>query len=171
MARRRVFEALDEDYLLDPEESAPQFTRTDREVADRARAGRSMVSPAPAVSAPKSQPKAAQHAPAAGPNLLLQPSAAFLVPLRLAAEGQAERAADPVGIPSPVDAGPSAVLLNPNLPPARGDGDAGAKPASTPLALELMRWVQSSLVERRIKYNETAAVVHFVLRGWRWFRR
>ena len=165
MAQRRVFEELDEDYLLDPEESAPRFARTDREIADRARARRSTVSSAPAISALKNQPKAVQHMSAAVPNLLLEPSAAFLVPQRLAAEGQAERAADPVGTPSSVDAGPSAVLLKPNLPPVRGDGDAAAKPAPTPLAFEFMRWVQSSLVERRIKYNETAAVVHFVPQG------
>lgn len=172
IARRRVFEELKEDYLLDPEESAPQFART-----DRARARRSMVSPAPAVSPPKNQPKAVQHTPAAAPvpassgsasaaaNLLLQPSAAFLVPQHTAAGRQAERAANPVGTPSPVDAGPSTVLLKPNLPPVRGDGDTAAKPAPTPLALEFMRWVQSSLVERSIKYNETAAVVHFVPQG------
>ncbi|HVR48946.1 MAG TPA: MobH family relaxase [Pseudorhodoferax sp.] len=176
MVRRRIFEELDEDYLLDPAESAPPFARTDRDGTDRARARRTMVVPAPVSSAPKGhaaaasaplaaapQPTALKSSPAAAPSLLLQPTTAFLVPPRPGAGGQAEPAAKPFVARPPVDAGPSAVLLKPNLPPVRGDVDTAAKP--TALALHFMRWVQTSLVERSIKYNETAAVVHFVPEG------
>ncbi len=176
MGRRRVFEALDEDYLLDPAESALTFARSERALDDGARARRSMVMAAKPSGTSKDQAKPQAPSPnaaarpavssksgAAPPNLLLQPSSAFLVPQRPAAGSQPKPAAAAVARTALVDTEPSAVLLKPNLPPVRGDVESAHKP--TALATDFMRWVQSSLVDRSIKYNETGAVVHFVPEG------
>lgn len=175
MVRRRVFEELDDDYLLDAAESAPTIARTDRDATDRARARRSLATPLPVAGGARSQPKTTQSARDATPKLvasqssrqappsLLQPATTFLVPPRPTLAVQDEHAADPVAKSGPDETGPTAVLLQPKLPAVRGEHEAAAK--ATPLALEFMHWVQTSLVERRIKYNETGAVVHFVPQG------
>jgi integrating conjugative element relaxase (TIGR03760 family) len=59
---------------------------------------------------------------------------------------------------------PQPVLLVQKLPPIPGED---SKPAAEPseLAMEFMQWVQEGLVERRIKFNEAGAAVHFVPEG------
>jgi integrating conjugative element relaxase (TIGR03760 family) len=58
---------------------------------------------------------------------------------------------------------PQAILLRPNLP--KVPNTAGKQSKASGAAMEFMRWVQTSLVDRTIKYNESGAVVHFVPQG------
>lgn len=59
---------------------------------------------------------------------------------------------------------PEPVLLLQELPDL---DDHQAKPAPEPseLAMDFMHWVQQSLVNREMKFNETGAMVHFVEEG------
>lgn len=69
--------------------------------------------------------------------------------------GQVFPAAAPAAVP---------VVLLPQMPelPAQAGGKI-VEPSET--ALAFMRWVQEGLVQRRIKYNETGAAVHFTAEG------
>lgn len=68
--------------------------------------------------------------------------------------------------PEPAQPGtlPEPVLLRPHLPSLPGTS-ANAVPEPSELALDFMRWIQQSLVDRALKYNETGAAVHFVPEG------
>lgn len=59
---------------------------------------------------------------------------------------------------------PGPVLLLQPLPPIETAQDK-PPPEPTPLALAFMRWVQMSLVNRELKFNETGAAIHFVEEG------
>lgn len=58
---------------------------------------------------------------------------------------------------------PQPVLLIPKLPELPGEAASRKEPSAT--ALAFMQWLQQGLAQRDIKYNETAAPVHFVPEG------
>ncbi|WP_280190795.1 MobH family relaxase [Delftia sp. PS-11] len=65
----------------------------------------------------------------------------------------------------PAQAGmPEPVLLRQELPDL-DDGQAKPPPEPSQLAMDFMHWVQQSLTQREMKFNEAGAMVHFVEQG------
>lgn len=60
---------------------------------------------------------------------------------------------------------PPPVVLTPYLPELPALPHATAAAEVSALALEFIRWLQTGLAERRLKFNETSALVHFVPEG------
>ncbi|CAN7764309.1 helicase/relaxase domain-containing protein [Pseudorhodoferax sp. LjRoot39] len=184
--RRKVFEDLDDEYLLSPDESAQsvadqvQRHRTARAAAQLERAQMQSGAAPRIVSAPparqtlaashRAAPEASPPSPPSPPQAPRKPAFAGLMltslqlgapPSASAAPSAAQQSRFPI---ADEPAGPAPVLLPTKLPPVPG-APAPSIAAPGPLAAAFMQWVQASLVDRSIKYNETGAVVHFVPLG------
>jgi integrating conjugative element relaxase (TIGR03760 family) len=190
-ARSKVFEDLEDDYLLSPDEAAQgladqvQRQRTARAAAQLERAvaqsstrmRQTLVVPHAAASSaePPAQPQTPTK-PALARLMLssLQlgtpaPGHSTPTPRSPAASSTAPSPAPPPAHGSTPTADgepakPAPVLLPNKLPPVLG-ADPPQATVLGALATAFMQWVQASLVDRSIKYNETGAVVHFVQLG------
>ncbi|PZP98352.1 MAG: phosphohydrolase [Variovorax paradoxus] len=171
LPREPIFGEFGVDEFLDPDDAA-EPSRDKRAEAGRPLARSSIVD-----EPDSAEPSAQQHIPAAtfnptltfggdrpeddGAGLLLRPGGTFSNSGDDAA--RATRARQEPERAQLSDSMPQAVLLRPNLP--KVPNAAGKQAKATDAALEFMRWVQTSLVDRSIKYNESGAVVHFVPQG------
>ncbi|WP_245965963.1 MobH family relaxase [Pseudorhodoferax soli] len=172
MPREPIFGEFGVDEFLDPDDAA-EDQRSGRAKKDRQLARSSIIDEPEAVEPPpQEQPSTAETfnptltfgrdgAADDGAGLLLRPGGMFS-----SAVADQERTAGTRQEPQRAEASesmPQAVLLRPNLPMI--PNGAGKQPKASDAALEFMRWVQTSLVDRSIKYNESGAVVHFVPQG------
>lgn len=176
MPREPILREFGVDEFLDPDDAA-EDQRSGRAKKDRQMARSSIIDEPEAVEPPlQQQPQRTAEtfnptltfgrdgAADDGAGLLLRSGGMF----SNAADDAAHAAhAARAGLePGRVQAGesmPQAVLLRPSLP--KIPNGAGKQPKASDAALEFMRWVQTSLVDRTIKYNESGAVVHFVPQG------
>ncbi len=193
-ARSRVFEDLEDDYLLSPDEAAQgladqvQRQRTARAAAQRERAVAQSSSATAGSSTRMRQTLVVPHAAAASaepPPQPQTPTKPVLARLMLSglqlgmptpghstptprSPATSSTAPTPAHRSTPTAAGepakPAPVLLPNKLPPVPG-ADPPQATVLGALATAFMQWVQASLVDRSIKYNETGAVVHFVQLG------
>lgn len=198
-ARSKVFEDLEDDYLLSPDEAAQgladqvQRQRTARAAAQLERAvaqsgeatsrsntraaRQTLVVPHTALPSvvPPAQPQAPtkpalarlmlsglQLGPPAPGHSTPTPSPSAATSLAPSPSLSAARGCNPS--PAGEPANPAPVLLPNKLPPVPG-ADLPQATVLGALATAFMQWVQDSLVDRSIKYNETGAVVHFVQLG------
>lgn len=172
MPREPIFGEFGVDEFLDPDDAA-EDQRSGRVKKDRQLTRSSILDEPEAVEPPpQQQPSTAETfnptltfsrdgAADDGAGLLLRPggmfSSAVADPERTAGTRQEPQRA------AASESMPQAVLLRPNLP--KIPNGARKQPKASDAALEFMRWVQTSLVNRSIKYNESGAVVHFVPQG------
>jgi integrating conjugative element relaxase (TIGR03760 family) len=169
--REPIFGEFGVDEFLDPDDAA-EHHRGERANAIQPPARRSSVDEP---GSAESQPQQSSISDALEPEvtfersdpagdvagLLLRPGGMFDGPPRGPAHGKG--AAQEADRGNHNEAMPQAVLLRPNLPNIANV--AGKQHKASDAALEFMRWVQTSLVDRTIKYNESGAVVHFVPQG------
>lgn len=168
LPREPIFGEFGVDEFLDPDDAA-EHHRGERTNAVRPPARCSLIDEPDTADSQLQQPRVAEteltfeHSdPAAdGSGLLLRPGGTFESSPRDAS--QAMGATKEVGHADHSESMPQAVLLRPNLP--KIPNAAGKQPKASDAAMEFMRWVQTSLVDRTIKYNESGAVVHFVPQG------
>ncbi|MCL1961602.1 MAG: DNA-binding domain-containing protein [Desulfovibrionaceae bacterium] len=97
--------------------------------------------------------------PVGGPNRELLQSAPWTIARSAPQDPPDEAASQTLAMPKPV-------LLEPKLPNLPGGSKkAGLEANVSPVALAFIKWLQHSLVNRTLKYNETGAAVHFVPEG------